>query len=120
MVHMVFLESQEMMVPLEVQGLKDHLVIKVVMQLLKIALNAHHTVTSKVTKVLPADQEILVSRVDQAHLVGLVNAYPVHLEHLEVMVDQVLMESMADLVGLVSLEMLLALGRVPVQISSLA
>lgn len=126
MVHMVLPDSPEMLVPLEAQDLKDYLVIKVVMQLLKTALTAHHTVTPRDTKVLLVHQEILVSLVDQADqviLVSLVDAYLVYLEHLEVMVNQVMMESTADLVDPVSLEhleMLLASGRVPVLISLLA
>ena len=126
MVHMVLLEIPEMLVPLETQDLKDHLVIKVVMQRLKVALHAHHTVTPKATEVVPVYQEILASPVVQAGqvlLVNLVDVYPVNPEHLEVMVDQVMMESTADLVDQVSLEdleTLLALRRVPVQISSFA
>ena len=126
MVQMAFPDILEIMALLETKDLKDHLVLKVVLQLLKAALNAHHTVTPKATKVVPVHQETVASPVaqgGQAPLVNLVDAFLVNQEHLDEMVDQVMMEPMADLVNQVSLEdleMLLASGRVPVQISSLA
>ena len=95
MVQMVLQEVLGMMVPLVTQVLKDRLVIKVVMQLLKIALNAHHTVTSKATEVVPVHQGILASLAGQANQVLVVNLVDAFLDRpdlLEEMVSQVMME----------------------------
>ena len=125
LVQMVLLESLEMMVLLEIQDLKDHLVIKVVMQLSKIVIDVHHTVLPKVSKVVLVNQAILAylaSLVNQVLLVILVDVFLVILESLEKMVSLVMMELMANLVNQVNLEVLempLALEGLPVQISSL-
>ena len=126
MVKMVILESLEMMVPLGTQDLKDHVVIKVVMQLSEIVVVVHHPVLQKASKVDLVNQAILANLAILALkvlLVNLVDAFLVIVENLEMMVSQVMMESMANLVNQVSLEdleMLLALKSQSVQISSLA
>ena len=125
MVQMVLLESLEMMVLLETQDLKDHLVIKAVMPLSEIAVDAHQAVPLKVTKVVPVNKEILVclaGLADQVLLVKTVGVFLVIVESLEKMVNQVMMEPMVNLVNQVNLEdleMLLALRSQPVQTSSL-
>ena len=125
MVQMVLLESLEMMVLLETQDLKDHLVIKAVMPLSEIAVDAHQAVPLKVTKVVPVNKEILVclaGLANQVLLVKTVGVFLVIVESLEKMVNQVMMEPMVNLVNQVNLEdleMLLALRSLPVQTSSL-
>ena len=125
MVKMVLLESQEMMVSLEIQDLKDQLVIKVVMQLSRIAAVAHHPVPAKVSQDHLAHLVILAYLVDlavQVLLVDLVDAFLVTVENLEKMVNQVMMESMVNLVNQVSqdyLEIMLALITLDEQISLL-
>ena len=107
MVQMVLPEDLERMVPLEILDLKDLRVIKAMMQLTKIALHVHHTVQLKVTQVVLVNQEILVYLVglaNQVLLVILVDAFLVIVESLEQMVNQVMMESMADLVSQGTLE----------------
>ena len=107
MVHMVFQEGQEMMVPLDTQGLKDHLALKVMLQQSKIAPSVLHIVTSKATEAVLVHKVTPGSRVNQAGqvLLGiLVNAFLVQLGHLEAMVDQVMMEQMVDLVNQVNQE----------------
>ena len=109
MVKMVLLEYLEMMVPLESQDLKDHLVIKVVMQLSGVVVDAHHPVPSKASQVAPVNQAILAHPVGlavQVLVVNLVDAFLVIVEHLEGMVNQVMMESMVNLVNQVNLEAL--------------
>lgn len=126
MVQMAFLESKEMMEPLETKDLKDHLVKKVVLQLSKIAFDVHHIVLPKASKAAPVRKENLaklVSLANQVLLVNLEGAFLVFLENLEKMVNQVVMESMVNLVSQVNLEdleMLLAFESLPVQILSLA
>ena len=126
MVKMVILGSLEMMVPLGTQDLKDHVVIKVVMQLSEIVVVVHHLVLQKASKVDPVNQAILANLAILALKVlqvNLVDAFLVIVEILEMMVSQVMMESMANLVNQVSLEdpeMLLALKSQSVQILSLA
>ena len=91
-VQMVHLENMEMMVYPELQDLQEHLVIKAVMQLTKIALNVHHTPHLKVTEVLQVNQEILAyleGMANQVLLVNLVNAFPVIVDALEQMANQV-------------------------------
>ena len=108
-VKMVLLEYLEMMVPLETQDLKDHLVIKVVMQLSGIVVDAHHPVPSKAPQVAAVNQAILAHPVGlavQVLVVNLVDAFLVIVEHLERMVNQVMMESMVNLVNQVNLEAL--------------
>ena len=122
MVKMVHLDTLEMMVPLESLDLKGHLVIKAMMPLSEIAVDAHPTVLLKVTKVLLVNQEILVNLAILAHkvpVVNLVNAFLVIVENLEQMVNQVRMELMVYLVNQVNLEnleILLMLNILPVQI----
>ena len=125
MVQMVLLASLGMMVPLDTQDLKDHPVIKAVMQLTEIAVDAHQLVPLKVFKVLLVKQEMMVclaGLANQVPLVNLVDAFLVIKESLVKMVNQVMMESMVSLVNqvtLVDLEMLLGLRSLLVQISSL-
>ncbi len=124
-VHMALLDILEGMVPLESQDLKDHLATKAEMQLIKIAINVHPLVPLRVTKVVLVNQEMLgylANLANQVLLVNLVDAFLVNLDHLEEMVNQVMMEWMAGQVNLAILEALektLALRRVTVQISSL-
>ena len=127
MVKMVLQGTLEMMVPLESLDLRDHLVIKAVMRLSKTAVDAHHILPLKVTKVLPVNQGIvvyLVILVHQVLVVSLVNASVVILESLDEMVPQVMMEPMANLVNQANLEdleiLLLLLRNLPVQIRLLA
>ena len=127
MVKMVLQGTLEMMVPLESLDLRDHLVIKAVMRLSKTAVDAHHILPLKVTKVLPVNQGIvvyLVILVHQVLVVSLVNASLVILESLDEMVPQVMMEPMANLVNQAILEdleiLLLLLRNLPVQIRLLA
>ena len=126
LVHMALLDILEGMVPLENQDLKDHLVTKAVMQLIKIVINVHQLVPLRVTKAVLVNQvmmDYLANLVNQVLPVNLVDASLVHLENLEEMVSQVMMEWMVGLVNLAtleSLEKMLALRRVTVQISLLA
>ena len=125
MVLMVLLESPEKMVPLVTQDVRDHLVIKAVMQLSEIAVDAHQAVLPKASKVVPVNQESLVYLATLAQKVpvgNLVGVFLVTVESLEKMVNQAMMELMVNLVNQVSLEdleMLLALRSLHVQISSL-
>ena len=125
MVLMVLLESLEKMVPLETQDVRDHLVIKAVMQLSEIAVDAHQAVPPKVSKVVLVNQESLVylaTLAQKVPVVNLVGVFLVAVESLEKMVNQAMMELMVNLVNQVSLEdlgMLLALRSLHVQISSL-
>ena len=125
MVLMVLLESPEKMVPLVTQDVRDHLVIKAVMQLSEIAVDAHQAVLPKASKVVPVNQESLVYLATLAQKVpvgNLVGVFLVTVESLEKMVNQAMMELMVNLVNQVSLEdleMLLALRSQHVQISSL-
>ena len=122
MVKMVLLDTLEKMVILESLDLRDHLVIKAVMQLSKTAVDAHHINRLKVTKVLLVNQEILVylaGLVQQVLLVSLVSASMVIVESLEKMVNQVMMETMVNLAFQANpedLEILLILATLPVQI----
>ena len=126
LVHMALLDIQEGMVPLENQDLKDHLVTKAVMQLIRIVINVHQLVPLRVTKAVLVNQvmmDYLASLANQVLPVNLVDASLVHLENLEEMASQVMMEWMVGLVNLAtleSLEKMLALRRVTVQISLLA
>ena len=119
---MVHLDTLEKMVLLENLDLRDHLVIKAVMQPSKTAVDAHHIVPLKVTKVLLVNQEILVylaGLVQQVLLVSLVSASMVIVESLEKMVNQVMMETMVNLAFQANpedLEILLILATLPVQI----
>ena len=109
MVKTVLLESLEMMVPLETQDPKDHLVIKAGMQLSEIVVVALHSVLSKASKVVLVNQVMPahpVGLVAQVLLVNLVGAFLVNLESLEKTVSQVMTESMEDLVSQESLEKL--------------
>ena len=125
MVLMVLLESPEKMVPLVTQDVRDHLVIKAVMQLSEIAVDAHQAVLPKASKVVPVNQESLVylaTLAQKVPVVNLVGVFLVTVESLEKMVNQAMMELMVNLVNQVSLEdleMLLALRSQHVQISSL-
>ena len=125
MVLMVLLESPEKMVPLVTQDVRDHLVIKAVMQLSEIAVDAHQAVLPKASKVVPVNRESLVYLATLAQKVpveNLVGVFLVTVESLEKMVNQAMMELMVNLVNQVSLEdlgMLLALRSLHVQISSL-
>ena len=125
MVLMVLLESPEKMVPLVTQDVRDHLVIKAVMQLSEIAVDAHQAVLPKASKVVPVNQESLVYLATLAQKVPVgnpVGVFLVTVESLEKMVNQAMMELMVNLVNQVSLEdleMLLALRSLHVQISSL-
>ena len=118
---MVHLDTLEKMVLLENLDLRDHLVIKAVMQPSKTAVDAHHIVPLKVTKVLLVNQEILVylaGLVQQVLLVSLVSASMVIVESLEKMVNQVMMETMVNLAFQANpedLEILLILATLPVQ-----
>ena len=126
MVKMALLESLDKMVLLENQDLKDHLVIKAVMQLSKIVDDAHHSVPLKAFKVVLVSLVILAylaSLAGQVLVVNLVDAFLVNLENLEKMVNQVMMEPMVNLVNQVSLEVLempLVLRRLSVEVSFLA
>lgn len=93
--HMALLDGLELMVPMENQDPKDHLVTKAVMQPTEIVINAHHTVLPRVTKVLLVKQEILAEMAylaNQVLVVSQVNVFLEILEHLEGMVNQVMME----------------------------
>jgi len=126
MVQMALLESPEMMEPLDIQDLKDHLVKKAVLQISEIVLDVHHLVLPKAIKAVLVNQENPadpVGQVDKVLLANLVDAFMVFLENQEKMVNQVMMEPMVNLVNRVSLEdveMPLAFENLPVQISSLA
>ena len=123
MVKMVLQDTLEMMVPLESLDLRDHLVIKAVMRLTETAVDAHHILLLKVTKVLPVNQGIMVYLVILVHqvlVVSLVNASLVIVESLDEMVPQVMMEPMANLVNQANLEdleiLFILLRNLPVQI----
>ena len=124
-VHMVLLERLEMMVLLDTQDLKDHLVKRVMMQLSMIADDAHLTIHPKAIQVVQVNQEILAdlaSLVHQVTPVSLVNVFLVFLGILEKMVSLVMMELMVNLVSQVSLEdleMLFTLESLLVPVSSL-
>ena len=95
LVHMALLDILEGMVPLESQDLKDHLAAKGVMQLLGIAINVHHIKPLRVFKVLLGNQVILgylETLANQVLLVNPVDVFLAHLDHLEEMVSQVMME----------------------------
>ena len=125
MVKTVLLENQELMVTLDSQEFQDDKVKRVVEQLSRIVPVAHHPVPPKASKVPPVHHAIVANLVDlalQVLLVNLVDAFLVTVENLEMMVHQVMMDSMANLVNQVSpgeLEIMLALKDLPVQISSL-
>ena len=123
MVKMVLQDTLEMMAPLESLDLRDHLVIKAVMRLTETAVDAHHILLLKVTKVLPVNQGIMVYLVILVHqvlVVSLVNAFLVILESLDEMVPQVMMEPMANLVNQANQEdleiLFILLRNLPVQI----
>ena len=121
MVHMVLLGTLEVMVLLDSLDLKDHLVIKAMLQILEIVVDAHPILHLKVTKVLLVNQVILVYLAGlavQVLLVNLVDVLLVTVESLEQMVNRVMMEPMVDLVNQVSpedLEIQLMSRILPVQ-----
>ena len=109
MVQMAHPESLEMMVPPEIQVLKDHKVTKADLQLSKIVPDAHQVLPRRVSKVVPVNQEIpanpaILVQWDLA--VNLVDAFLVIKEIPEQMVSQVMMEQMVRLVIQVHLEIL--------------
>lgn len=122
---MVHLESLEMMVLLDIQDPKDHLVKKAILQLSMIAVDVHHIIPQKAILVVLVNQEILedlACLVHQVILVNLVDVFLVFLESLEKMVNLVMMEPMVSLVDLEDLEdqeMMFTLKSLPVQVSSL-